>query len=63
MLLKHFRAILKKVRHFVFTNLTKMQKIMGIKMATSITKVRENDLAQFSKTFKIRFKFESLKIA
>ena len=29
----------------------------------SIIKVRKNDLVRFSKTFGIRFKFESLKIA
>ena len=32
-------------------------------LAKSITKVRKKDLVRFSKTFKIRFKFEYLKIA
>ena len=32
-------------------------------LVKSITKVRENDLVRFTKTFEIQFKFESLKIA
>ena len=69
-LLKHFRAILKKVRHFVLTNLPKILKNNGSKNGNNLFslqnlskkygKIISFDLAKHSK---FDFKFESLKIA